>query len=111
VVLGLLALVTLQACGSRPPTIAPIGARPAIQIDQAWTQVSGEWTFTGRVDPARDPTDVVLEIGPGPATARQFDTELPVAPDLTAAAPLTITTREFRTPRFRSPRTSRTPRR
>lgn len=73
------------------PTLA--AARPAVQIDETWTALNGEWTFTGRVDPQGDATDVVLEVGPGPQTARTFDTRVTVEDDLTIAGPVTITTR------------------
>jgi hypothetical protein len=53
------------------------------------------WTFTGNVDPQGDATDVILEVGPGPTTARRFDTKVPVQQDLMAAGPLTIETREI----------------
>jgi hypothetical protein len=79
---------------SATPTVPP-PPKPSVQIDPTWQAEGGEWTFTGRVDPQGDPTDVVLEIGPGPFTARQFDRQVPVAQDLTAAGPLTITTRDF----------------
>ena len=92
-----LALVALVGCDSAQPSISPtsLGPRPGILIDETWTAANGEWTFTGRVEPEGDPTDVVLEVGPGPATARRFDTRLPVAEDLTEEGPLTITTREI----------------
>jgi hypothetical protein len=95
--LGLLPLA-VASCASRPlPSAAPsaVGARPAVRIDTSWTTVGDQWTFTGQVDPDGDPTDVVLEVGPGPATARRFDAELPVADDLIAAGPLTFTTRDI----------------
>jgi hypothetical protein len=78
---------------SATPTVPP-APKPSVQIDPTWQADGGEWTFTGRVDPQGDPTDVALEIGPGPATARQFDRQVPVAQDLTDAGPLTITTRD-----------------
>ena len=76
------------------PSVAPtaVTGKPAIQIDQSWQAANGRWTFTGRVDPDGDPTDVVLEVGPGPVTARQFDQQIPVMQDVTDPAPLTITT-------------------
>lgn len=88
---------TLAGCEVPTPTVAPtaFALRPSVQIDQTWRADNGEWTFTGRVDPQGDPTDVVLEIGPGPATARQFDRQVPVAQDVTEAGPLTITTRDI----------------
>ena len=39
-----------------------------------------------------DPTDVVLEIGPGPITLRKFDQQLPVDQGLIHPGPLAITT-------------------
>jgi hypothetical protein len=93
VVLGLMALLALGGCGGAPPTASP--GRPAVQIDPSWTSADGRWTFTGRVDPAGQPTSVILEIGPGPETARRFDTQQPVAGDLTTAGPLMITTRDI----------------
>jgi hypothetical protein len=97
VVLALAAPLLLTACGAPPPSVAPAptALRPAIRIDPTWTAVDGEWTFTGQVDPFGEPTDVVLEAGPAPASARVFDTELPVAQGLTEAGPLTIATREL----------------
>ena len=81
--------------GPLPPTASPtlLAVRPAVQIVQEWTAVDDEWTFTGNVDPQGDATDVVLEVGPGPANARRFDTKVPVAQDLMAAGPLTVATR------------------
>lgn len=96
VAFALVALVSIVGCGGPPPSSAaptPSADRASIQIDKTWTAANGQWTFTGLVDPFGDATDVVLEIGPG--TARQFDTKLPVAQGLTAAGPLTITTREI----------------
>ena len=89
--------VVAAACGMPPPSLAPTptAERPAIRIDPTWTAANGEWTFTGQVDPFGEATDVVLEVGPAPATARVFDTELPVANDLTQAGPLSITTRDL----------------
>jgi hypothetical protein len=96
-VLGLVTLVVVLGCESAPPSIAPpaTGVRPAVQIDPLWTAANGDWTFTGHVDPEGDATDVVLEIGPGPATARRFDARVPVEQDLMAAGPLTIATHEI----------------
>jgi hypothetical protein len=87
-------VVVVASCDSPPPSPSPTGApgRPGIQIDPSWTATNGQWTFTGRVDPQGDPTDVVLEIGPGPITLRQFDRTLPVSKALVDAGPLTITT-------------------
>ena len=94
----MVALVVALGCDNRPaPSTAPTatGVRPAVQIDQTWTATNGQWTFTGTVDPEGDATDVVLEIGPGPATARRFDGKVAVAQDLVDAGPLTIATREI----------------
>jgi hypothetical protein len=55
--------------------------KPAIQIEETWTAADGQWTFTGVVDPQGDPTAVILEIGPGPFSARIFDQEVPVSAD------------------------------
>ena len=93
-------VVLVAACGAAVPSpsaspSALVALRPAIQIDEQWTAADGEWTITGRVDPDGDPTDVVLEVGPGPANARQFDASLPVAQGVTAAGPVTITTRDL----------------
>jgi hypothetical protein len=79
---------------SATPTVPP-APKPSVQIDPTWQADGGEWTFTGRVDPQGDPTDVVLEIGPGPATARQFNPQIPVAQDVMEAGPLTISTRDI----------------
>lgn len=102
VVVAVLALVALAGCGSTPPSTEPSTAspplavaRPAVQLDETWTAVNGEWTFTGNVDPQDDPTDVLLEIGPGPATARRFDTRLPVVQAVTSPIPLSIATRQI----------------
>jgi hypothetical protein len=95
---GVVATAVVAGCvaptPSATPTVPP-APKPSVQIDRTWQADGGEWTFTGRVDPQKDPTDVVLEIGPGPNTARQFDRQVPVAEDLTNAGPLTITTRDF----------------
>lgn len=96
-VLGLVAIIgvgALVGCASVPPSASPAasGVRPAIQIDQEWTAANGQWTFTGRVDPEDDPTDVVLEVGPGPSTLRRFDSQVQVVQGRMAAGPLTITT-------------------
>jgi hypothetical protein len=96
VALVVVGVAALAACGPSPSadrTAPPV--QPAIQIDPSWQAADGEWTFTGRVDPADDPTDVVLEIGPGPITARRFDQQIPVADDLVEPGPLTITTRDI----------------
>jgi hypothetical protein len=90
-------MAALAGCEATPPTAAPtaFASRPAVQIDGTWQADGGEWTFTGRVDPQGDPTDVVLDVGPGPATTRQFNQRIPVAQDLTDAGPLTIATRDL----------------
>jgi hypothetical protein len=86
--------VGVVGCGSPPPSTAPTptGVRPAVQIDPDWSAVNGQWTFTGRVDPQGEATDIVLEIGPGPATLRRFDSQVPVVEGLMAAGPLSIKT-------------------
>jgi hypothetical protein len=91
VVIGALAVV---GCEAPVPTVSPtpFADQPGIQIDPTWRSADGEWTFTGAVDPKGDPTDVVLEVGPGPVTARRFDQQIPVVQDVTDRAPLTITT-------------------
>lgn len=96
-VLGLVVAAALLGCESVPPSTAPspTGVRPAIRIDQQWTAKGGQWTFTGHVDPAGDPTDVVLEVGPGPANLRRFDSRIPAGQALLDAGPLTITTSEI----------------
>jgi hypothetical protein len=90
-------MAALAGCDATPPTAAPtaFSLRPAVQIDGTWQADNGQWTFTGRVDPQGDPTDVVLDVGPGPATVRQFNQQVPVAQDVTRAGPLTITTGEI----------------
>lgn len=97
VALGSIVLAVVLGCGTSPPppTASPtlLAVRPAVQIEQTWTAANDEWTFNGTVDPEGDATDVVLEIGPGPATARRFDAKVPVDEDLMTAGPLTITTR------------------
>lgn len=96
VALGSVVLVVVLGCGTTPPppTASPTvpAVRPAVLIEQTWTAANGQWTFGGTVDPEGDATDVVLEIGPGPATARRFDAKVPVEQDLTTAGPLAITT-------------------
>lgn len=92
--------IALAACDAVAPSVGPspsptsdvFADRPAVQMDTTWTAAKGQWTFTGSVDPQGAATDVVFEIGPGPETLRQFDTQLPVVQQLTAAGPLTITT-------------------
>jgi hypothetical protein len=94
---GIVAIgLALGACGPAPsgdPTAPP--ARPAVQIDPTWGAANGQWTFTGSVDPVGDPTDVILEIGPGPITARVFDRRVAVAQALTEAGPLSISTTDI----------------
>lgn len=94
---ALTATVTPNASGGSHASTAPgaVAAQPAIQIDPTWTSANGQWTFTGNVDPQGDSTDVKIQIGPGPATTRVFDKELPVAKGLTVPSPLTITTGEI----------------
>jgi hypothetical protein len=98
VLLATATLVLVAACDTSAPTVAPSPTpgvfvdRPAVQIDGTWTAQNGTWTFTGSVDPLGAPTDVVLDVGPGPQTLRQFDTHLPVAQQVVDAKPLTITT-------------------
>lgn len=93
------AMVALAGCDAAvEPTPEPtedVLPKPAIQIDETWTAADGQWTFTGFVDPQGDPTEVLLEIGPGPSTARQFDQQLPVAADVLDAGPVSITTRDI----------------
>lgn len=93
----IVAIAALAGCDASTPTPSPtaFASRPAVQIDGTWQASNGQWTFTGRVDPQGDPTDIVLDIGPGPATTRQFDQRIPVAQGLTEAGPLTITTRDI----------------
>ena len=99
VAFGLVVAIAVPGCGTDlpPPSVTPTAAavRPAVQIDQMWTATNGRWTFKGTVDPEGLPTDVVLEIGPGPATARRFDGKVAVAQDVVVAGPLTVTTREI----------------
>ena len=99
VAFGPVLLGVILGCGTSlpAPTASPtlLAVRPAVQIDQTWTASNDLWTFTGNVDPQGDPTDVVLEVGPGPANARRFDSKVPVKQGLVAAGPLTIATREI----------------
>jgi hypothetical protein len=96
----LVCVIVLAACDATTPTVAPsptanpstLAARPAIRIDPSWKASNGRWTFTGTVDPQGDPTDVILEIGPGPSTLRHFDQQVSVANGLTDPGPLTIST-------------------
>lgn len=80
---------------SSSPSPAPFGARPGIQIDPTWQNDGVTWTFTGRVDPQGTATDVVLEIGPGPSTLREFPGRIDVAVGVIEPGPLTISTREI----------------
>jgi len=93
----IVAMAALAGCDATPPTAAPtaFALRPAVQIDGTWQASDGQWTFTGRVDPQGDPTDIVLDVGPGPATVRQFNQQIPVDQDVTDEGPLTITTRDI----------------
>ena len=96
--IAIVAAVALAGCDPAPsPRPSPTRAadKPAIQIDQNWQAANGRWTFTGHVHPRGESTDVVLEIGPGPATLRQFDTQKPVAQHLLDAGPLSITTADI----------------
>ena len=92
------AVVVLGGCDTSAPTGAPsptpgvFADRPGVTIDGTWTAQNGRWTFTGSVDPLGAPTDVVLDVGPGPQTLRQFDTHLPVVRQVVDAQALTITT-------------------
>ncbi len=99
-VVTLVAALALVGCDDTPkpsasPTEAAAALRPGIQIDPSWTALDGRWTFTGQVDPRGDPTDVVLEVGPGPSNLRKFDAKLTVARGATTKGPLTITTSEI----------------
>lgn len=87
----------VSACGSEAPSPSPspLAARPGIQIDPTWQDDAGTWTFTGRVDPQGAATDVVLEIGPGPSTLRQFDRRLDVAAAVIDPGPVTVSTRDL----------------
>lgn len=90
------AAVVLGGCGSELVTRTPLAAeRPGIEIDATYGHAGSDWTITGRVDPQGAATDVVLDVGPGPSTARVFTQHVPVASATTDAAPLTITTREI----------------
>src|SRR5258706_8129644 len=106
VVIGVLAL---GGCDAQNPSGDPnqtnasgqtagataIDAKPAIRIDPTWKASNGQWTFTGTVDPLGESTDVVLEIGPGPSTARVFSQQIPVAQGLTLPGPLTVATTQI----------------
>jgi hypothetical protein len=95
IALGLLAVVAVIGCGSTPPSATASLGRPVVQIDEGWSEVDGRWTFTGRVDPQGGPADVVFEIGPGPSTARRFDTQLTVAEGVASERSLSVTTQEI----------------
>lgn len=91
----LLAAAAVAACDATAPSpsvseTAP-PAKPSVTIE-TWGVSAGTWSFNGHVDPQGDPTDVILEIGPGPQTARIFNEQVPVASDLVDAGPLTATT-------------------
>ncbi len=104
-----IAVIAVGACDAQNPSGAPnqtnasgqtagataIDAKPAIRIDPTWKASNGEWTFTGTVDPLGDSTDVVLEIGPGPSTARVFNQQIPVAQGLMVPTRLTAATRDI----------------
>jgi hypothetical protein len=83
------------ASPSASPTAAPFADRPAVSIDGTWTAQNGQWTFTGTVDPQGNATDVVLEVGPGPQTLREFDAQVPVSQGVLDAGPVTITTSQI----------------
>lgn len=87
----------LGACGAETgsPSPSPLAARPGIQMDTSWQADAGTWTFTGRVDPQGAATDVVLEIGPGPSTLRQFDRRVDVVAGAVDPGPLSISTRDL----------------
>lgn len=91
---AVLAATALAGCDAIAPTVAPtaFASKPAVRIDPTWQNTGGQWTFTGQIDPQGDPTDVVLEIGPGPETARTFNQRVPVVSGVTLPAPLTVTT-------------------
>lgn len=95
--LSLVATAAVSGCNSQPPSVKPTRspARPAVSIDATWISSDGRWTFAGQIDPQGDPTDVVLEVGPGPANLRNFDARLPVAQGLVDPGPLTITTSDL----------------
>lgn len=84
-------LLALVGCAGLAPSASPTPSafRPAISIDESWTAIGGQWTFTGTVDPEGEPTDVVLEVG---SSFQSFQGEVPVAEGLTTAGPLEITT-------------------
>jgi hypothetical protein len=101
IVAAIAGIMVLAGCDTSAPTVAPnptanpstFAARPAIRMDPRWTASNGAWTFTGTVDPQGDPTDLILEIGPGPSTLRRFDQQVPVAQAVAEAGPVTVTTR------------------
>jgi hypothetical protein len=96
IALGLLAVVAIVVgCAAPPPSPAASLGRPVVQIDEEWSEADGRWTFTGRLDPQGGATDVVFEIGPGPSTARRFDTQLTVAEGVASERSLTVTTEEI----------------
>ncbi|MEO8468358.1 MAG: hypothetical protein ABI573_01675 [Chloroflexota bacterium] len=83
--------------GSSSPSSSPstFGAGPGIQIDPTWQNDGVTWTFSGRVDPQGAATDVVLEIGPGPSTLREFPSRINVAAGLVEPGPVSIATRDI----------------
>lgn len=83
---------TVAPSANSSPTPGAFADRPGISLDQTWTAAGGQWTFTGSVDPQGAATTVVLEIGPGPQTLRQFDTQVPVVGQVTTTTPLSVTT-------------------
>ena len=96
IALGLLAVVAIVVgCAAPPPSPPASLGRPVVQIDEEWSEADGRWTFTGRLDPQGGATDVVFEIGPGPSTARRFDTQLTVAEGVASERSLTVTTDEI----------------
>src|SRR5687768_18589835 len=95
IALGLLAVVAVVGCAAPPPSPAASLGRPVVQIDDEWSEADGRWTFTGRLDPQGGATDVVFEIGPGPSTARRFDTQLTVGEGVASERSLTVPTEEI----------------
>ena len=91
------AAVVLAGCGAEatPPSPSANAERPGIQIDPIWQNDAGTFTFTGTVDPQGAATDVVLEIGPGPSTLRQFSSRIDVAAGIIDQSPVTVSTRDI----------------
>ena len=89
--------VVLVGCGAEANSASPtpFASRPGIQIDPNWQNDAGTFTFTGTVDPQGAATDVVLEIGPGPSTLRQFSSRIDVAAGIIDRSPLTVSTRDI----------------